>query len=489
MVLLTEDAYAVLMAWLEERPCSQHKQVFLNERDGGPLSENGIEYCLREYGQQVGLSITPHQLRHTYARQLTEAGMPIASLGKLMGHAQISTTQIYTQGADPELAKAYQQAMGQLASRPLSPPAQPTSLPGKVPEMKIQERKDIEIDWDSWDPDLPPAIREATIAFVKRRQPTWKITKQGKRAKRILGEFHRFWSRQMKLRPIQQTVELTLQDLHNFQILRDEEKAAPRTADHTICWVIDLLRELADQGAPVSSSIFRFRPRPRPESLPRHLSDGEAQRLEQHLVNRLESQDAQVRLENACYFILAHSGLRAGELLDLRLQDLDSQGMRLVVRQGKGHRDRVVYLSNTACQALQRYLGDSTRPAQSILFTFPDGRPISYEWLNQHIRVLAEEIGIPQVTPHRLRHTLATRLLNAGMDISRIQKVLGHEQVNTTMIYARVHDKTVENDYRRAMQQIEYQQMPLSSLPLPADDWLRRPIVIVHDSKTLDNSV
>jgi site-specific recombinase XerD len=87
IVLLTGDAYAVLQTWLQVRPGSDHEQVFLNERDGGPLSENGIEYCLREYGQQAGCPVTPHQLRHTYARQLTEAGMPVTSLGKLMGHA------------------------------------------------------------------------------------------------------------------------------------------------------------------------------------------------------------------------------------------------------------------------------------------------------------------------------------------------------------------------------------------------------------------
>jgi integrase/recombinase XerD len=56
---------------------------------------------LRQYGQKIGVQVTPHQLRHTFACQVTEAGMPIASLSKLLGHAQVSTTQIYTAGADP----------------------------------------------------------------------------------------------------------------------------------------------------------------------------------------------------------------------------------------------------------------------------------------------------------------------------------------------------------------------------------------------------
>lgn len=491
IVLLTEDAYAVLQAWLQERPGSLHPHVFLNERDGGPLSENGIEYRLREYARQAGFPVTPHQLRHTYARQLTEAGMPVTSLGKLLGHSQVSTTQIYTAGADPELAQAYHQAMERLASAPLHSALENLSrgLPSCVPLAPIQERKEVELDWEAWDPDLPPAIREATIAFVKRRQPSWKANKRQAQARKILGEFHRFWSRQMKLRPIQQPTELTLQDLHNFQTLRSSEQAAAQTADYAISLVIDLLHQLADQGLAVNHSIFRFKPRPRPENLPRHLQEVEAQRLEQYVLGRLENQDQKVSLENACYFVLAHTGLRASECLDLCLQDLDLPGKRLLVREGKGQRDRVVYLSDTAGRALQLYLGASSRPPRAALFTFPDGRPISYMWLYEHILALAAQAGIPGVTPHRLRHTLATRLLNSGMDITRIQKLLGHEQVNTTMIYARVQDQTVEMDYRRAMQLIERQQMPLSNTPIPADNWPKKSNVNVQTIETLDNSV
>jgi len=115
IVLLSADAYAILKTWLAERPASAEAHLFLNER-GKVLSANGIEWLLHGYGRQAGVDLTPHQLRHTFARQVTEAGMPITSLGKLLGHSQITTTQIYTAGADPELSKAYQAAMSQLAA-------------------------------------------------------------------------------------------------------------------------------------------------------------------------------------------------------------------------------------------------------------------------------------------------------------------------------------------------------------------------------------
>ena len=60
-----------------------------------------------------------------------------------------------------------------------------------------------------------------------------------------------------------------------------------------------------------------------------------------------------------------------------------------------------------------------------------------------------------EVSPHRLRHTLTTRLLNAGMDIVSIQCLLGHETLDTTMIYAHVHDPTVEQDFRQTMARLE----------------------------------
>jgi site-specific recombinase XerD len=475
IVLLTVDAYSVLQAWLQQRPDCEPNTIFLNAR-GQPLTSSGLEWLLRGYGQAVGLlTVTPHQLRHTFARQLTEGGMPLTSLGKLLGHAQISTTQIYTAGADPELAQAYQTAMVQLTKTALplvEPPEQPQPEPTCPPHLTGSPLKPPPPpDWEAWAPELPSGLRQASLAFVQRRWSTWKPQRRRTHALAHLSQLRRFWQWQLAHRPISQVADLTLADLQAYQSARSAEGRAPTTINRTLDYVLTLLREQADQGQPVTGTLFRLRPLPRPEALPRHLREAESQQLESYLRQRLDTADPCQRLENACLAVLAHTGLRASELLDLQFQDLDLTTHRLIVRQGKGQRDRIVYLSELARQAIDRYLAGTSRSPAAPLWTRPNGQPFSYSWLRAHVAACGLAAGIADLTAHRLRHTLATRLLNAGMDITRIQKLLGHEHITTTQIYARVLDTTVQADYYQAMYKIERQQMPLSNTPEPVPDW------------------
>ena len=488
VVLLTADAWAVLQAWLAVRPVSDQLAVFLNER-GRPLTPNGLEWLLHGYGKQAGVTVTPHQLRHTFARQATEAGMPVTSLGKLLGHAQVSTTQVYTAGADPALAQAYQTAMARLESTRLPHPmvSAPLVTAPPAPDRRLPPAARPDPDWQAWAPHLPPALRQACLDWVQRRLPTWKASRRRAQALHVLGELRRFFEWLQAQRPIQSLTDLHLADLQAFQTARTAQHQTPGTINVSLDYVLNLLHQQAEQGQPVEASVFRLRALPKPDRLPRHLTDAEAHRLEAFVRTRLADPDPRLRLENACFFVLAHTGLRASECLDLQVQDLDLTAGRLSVRQGKGQRDRVVYLSDTARHALHGYLAPHPLPPTAPLFRLPQGRAISYTWLYEHITALGRAARVPNLTPHRLRHTLATRLLNAGMDVTRIQKLLGHEHLDTTMLYARVLDTTVETDYRRAMHAIERQQMPLSEVPESAPGWPRK--VEQVQEVPLDNSV
>jgi site-specific recombinase XerD len=300
----------------------------------------------------------------------------------------------------------------------------------------------------------------------------------------VLSELKNLWAWFLEHRPISVPGELGLKDLWDYQTHQQAKGYAAGTINRRLDYVLGLARELAEWDQPVDQSVFRIRYIPRPESLPRHLSADESQRLEEFLQQRRNTTDPCVRLENACLLVLLHSGLRAGECVDLRFQDLDLSGKRLVVRQGKGQRDRLVYLSDSACRAIQIYLN---QPRQNdFVWLQNNGQPISTGWLREHVARVGVAVGIEHLFPHRLRHTCATRLLNAGMDITRIQKLLGHATVSTTMIYARVQDATVEADYRQFTNRIERQQIPLSNTPIVAADW---PTQAVKVQDTIDNSV
>jgi site-specific recombinase XerD len=488
IVLLTAEAEAVVEAWLAMRPVSDQPYVFLNER-GQPLKPNGVLWLLHRYGDQVGVEVTPHQLRHTFARQTVEAGLPLASLGKLLGHAHLETTQRYTAGADPALNQVYQATMTRLTAGPVAspePPAPPVS-PVPAPPTPVEPTPLPPAawrplvppplpDWDAWASHLPDPLRQVGLAYVQRRLPHWSPLRQRIQALKYLGDFQRFWDWQLARRPLGQPADLRLADLQAYQSQRvSQEGVTATTVNRVLCYVLTALREQADAGEPVDPAIFRLRPLPEPQRLPRYLPDPDCQRLEAFVQARLDNPDPLTRLENACFLVLAHTGLRASECVYLQVGDLDLPARRLVVRQGKGRKDRVVYLSDLAALAVSRYLGPTPRPAHAPLWLRPNGRPLRYEWLATKMTALAQAAGVAEVTPHRLRHSLATRLLNAGMDITRIQKLLGHTQLSTTQVYAQVLDLTLEADYRRAMTRIEQHSPPLSDQPLAVGDWPVRP--------------
>jgi site-specific recombinase XerD len=487
IVLLSADAYAVLSEWLSERGKNPLENIFLNER-GQSLSANGIEWLLKGYGKEAGLHLTPHQLRHTYARQLTEAGMPLTSLGKLMGHAQISTTQIYTAGADPKLAQAYHEAMSRVEQVKVS-----SEQPGALrksdfsrPAPIVERAEGPAPDWEAWGTHLPKSIREASLEYVKRRWAAWPAAKRRLRAMNLLVELKNLWNWFLEYRLLTKPGEIGLKDLWAYQTDQQAKGLAAGTLNRRMDYIIGIIRELAEQDQPVDQSVFRIRYIPRPESLPRHLSTEESQRLENYILGRLDTTDLTLRLENACLLVMLHSGLRVGECIDLRLQDLDLPSKRLIVREGKGQRDRLVYLSENACQALQLYLCSVQRQPGDFIWLQKNGKPLSTESMRHRIARIGAAVGIEHLHPHRLRHTCATRLLNAGMDIVQIQKLLGHENLNTTMIYARVQDATVEADYHRFISEIEKQRIPLSGRPIAANNW---PTQIVKVLLPLDDSV
>jgi len=159
------------------------------------------------------------------------------------------------------------------------------------------------------------------------------------------------------------------------------------------------------------------------------------------------------RMDLAWYLLMRHCGLRTGKVRSLRRDALDLDGWRIRIERSKGLKDRVVYLSEPADQALYAYLAVRGTAPTDHVFLYRH-KPLSARYCGIRLDTYGKRCVV-RITPHQLRHSYATLLLNAGVPIEALQKLLGHTNIDTTMIYGRVYDSTVASDYYRAMGQIE----------------------------------
>jgi len=133
---------------------------------------------------------------------------------------------------------------------------------------------------------------------------------------------------------------------------------------------------------------------------------------------------------------LYSSGLRISECLNISLNDLELNEKMGWVRHGKGNKDRMIILSNTLIEAIRPYIGDRT---SGYVFTNKNNQPLSARNVQKIVARAAAKAGIKKnVSPHTLRHSFATHLLESGTDIRKIQELLGHSNLQTTQIYTRV---------------------------------------------------
>lgn len=177
-------------------------------------------------------------------------------------------------------------------------------------------------------------------------------------------------------------------------------------------------------------SLAEALPAPRRErSMPTVLAISEVKRLFAALANPKHRLMA---------FLLSSSGIRVGEMVRLRVADLDPERRLIHVRRGKGGKDRFTLYSDAAVQAVERYLAFA-EPGDWLFTGAREGRPISARSVQKVVAAAGRRAGIRRrVTPHTLRHSFATHLLEQGVDVRYIQELLGHASPATTQIYAHV---------------------------------------------------
>ena len=150
---------------------------------------------------------------------------------------------------------------------------------------------------------------------------------------------------------------------------------------------------------------------------------------------------------------LLETGARASELVQLRIEDVSLSGRVVTIRHGKGDKQREVPIRRDLAQLLQLHIG--ARRAGPLFAsrqqgTGPTPHVLTRQRVGQVVRSVADAAGITKrVYPHLLRHTVATRLLALGMDITDLQRFLGHESITTTRLYAETTAATLQRSFDR----------------------------------------
>jgi site-specific recombinase XerD len=182
-----------------------------------------------------------------------------------------------------------------------------------------------------------------------------------------------------------------------------------------------------------------------PRPLPRFLREEEIERFFAVI---------QSKRDWALFRLMLRSGLRVEEVATLTLGAIDCKRRRIMVFNGKGGKDRVVYISDDAHDALVAYLKLRAHCRAKHVFLVEKGvckgQPISVRGIQKRMEYYAKKAGVA-ISCHRLRHTMATQLLNAEAEVETIQDLLGHNWITTTQRYCRVSNLKVQRDYFKAM--------------------------------------
>lgn len=147
--------------------------------------------------------------------------------------------------------------------------------------------------------------------------------------------------------------------------------------------------------------------------------------------------------------LLASTGIRVGELVNLDIADLDFEERECIVY-GKGDKERKVYFDARTKLHIQKYMEsrNDDNPALFVSLNAPYQR-LQISGVEIRLRELGRQFEICNIHPHKFRRTMATRAIDKGMPIEQVQKLLGHQQIDTTMQYAMVNQSNVKSSHRK----------------------------------------
>jgi integrase/recombinase XerC/integrase/recombinase XerD len=240
-------------------------------------------------------------------------------------------------------------------------------------------------------------------------------------------------------------------DLRRYAAVLSGRDAVAATVARKLAALRAFYRTLREHGQ-VSQNPADLIPSPkRPRTLPKVLRPEELAAL----LDRIPASTPLELRDRALFEVAYACGLRAEELVNLDATSVDFDAEQLRV-EGKGSKTRIVPAGEPALRAVARYL-ERARPAlaagdnEPALFLSKSGRRLSTSDVRRRLRVWARHASVQGgISPHALRHSFATHLLEGGADLRAIQELLGHASISTTQIYTRVESARLKSAYARS---------------------------------------
>jgi len=330
------------------------------------------------------------------------------------------------------------------------------------------------IRWEFFTGSLPEWLQADVRDYLHHCQRNWKPDHKVERFNDLLGHVTLSLRWMAAHFPLHEIGDLTPQVWFAYVDHRLEAGISQSTLNGELSHLKHLVHYLQGKEQPVCERFLLVDYLDEGFNLPRDVPIDQLRRLQQAIQARTVVSHTgwkrSGRMDLAWFLLMLHSGLRTCEVRFMRLEDIDWEGRKIRIEQAKGMKDRIVYLSQATLDALQAYL--EVRGVKEALpeFVFVYcHRPLSKTYCSERLKTYCKSLGFT-VTPHQLRHSCATLLLNSGAPVLTVQTLLGHKWVDTTLGYARLYDGTVAADYYAAMVSIEQRlSLPEDRLAAPPE--------------------
>ncbi len=261
--------------------------------------------------------------------------------------------------------------------------------------------------------------------------------------------------------------DVSVHDARMFVVSLQTEKLTRTSISRKMSALRSFYRYLEREGKVKANPFYGLTSPKQSKRLPKYMSVAEVSRLRDapaQYWRRAEGQqltksDAHAELsivrDSAILEVIYSGGLRISEALGLNLGSIDLVSGAMLVR-GKGKKERICALGSPAERALRAYLAvrsvwTSDNRREAVLFINKYGGRITSRSFQRNFKLYLEEAGLPaDMTPHKLRHSFATHLLDAGADLRSVQELLGHANLSTTQIYTHISSERMKEVYSKA---------------------------------------